>query len=251
VIHLAAYLIIGVAVSILLFTCVMRLVEAVLGSHVATDQKQVSYDAIRDHIRTGDAFLFESVTSPLDFDTLISWWTRSKYVHVGMAIWLPSRGGIDDRLFVLEAKDGMCVRLIPLSDYLMQGRRVHWFERRTAIMNSPDEKTWHAETNAKVMAEFSMAQLGDNYIAYWSLIWDFLMLGRPRPAVRKYLLTRMRDFHSTGGDNPKATQTWFCSELYAAAARAGGATLSKVPYDMAPGDIAALPFLSDQGLIVP
>lgn len=192
----------------------------------------IPYSEARSQIQNGDAFLFEREGGLFDLaGGAISWWTRSKYVHVGMAIWL------EGRLFVLEAKDGECVRLRLVSDYLMEGRKTHWFK----FSDKPQDAV-----SRSAMVSFAMTQLGDNYIAYWRLVWDFLILGRPAPSVRRMML---RGGRASGRSDLLA---WWCSELYAATIVASGGTLPNgmKPADASPESVAEFPFLEHMGMLV-
>lgn len=194
----------------------------------------ISYTEARSQIQNGDALLFEREGGLLDLaGGAISWWTRSKYVHVGMAIWL------EKRLFVLEAKDNECVRLRLVSDYLMEGRKTHWF-KLTQFSNA--QSRWQ-------MAYFGMTQLGDNYIAYWKLVWDFLVLGRPAPSVRLAHMKANTRMSMRAIGKPDPTGCWWCSELYAATIVAAGGTLPNGmrPAQASPESVAEFPFLEHMG----
>lgn len=196
----------------------------------------IPYAEVRSQIQNGDAFLFEREGGLLDLaGGAISWWTRSKYVHVGMAIWL------EGRLFVLEAKDGECVRLRLVSDYLMEGRKTHWFK---LTQFSDAQSRWQ-------MAHFGMTQLGDNYIAYWRLVWDFLMLGRPAPSVRQARMMSFVRLAMRASGKADKQSTWWCSELYAATIVAADGTLPNgmKPADASPESVAEFPFLEQMGML--
>ena len=70
----------------------------------------VSYNLIRDKMQTGDILFFESDGSILNW--IVSKWTKSEYIHVGMVF------KIARRVFILEALPFKGVRMIPLSTRL-------------------------------------------------------------------------------------------------------------------------------------
>lgn len=208
------------------------------------NQQTIIYSEVRSQIQNGDAFLFEREGGLLDLaGGAISWWTRSKYVHVGMAIWL------EGRLFVLEAKDGECVRLRLVSDYLAEGRKTHWFKlthlySKFGAQLDIDNVRWQ-------MSYFGMTQLGDNYIAYWRLVWDFLILGRPAPSVRQARMMSFVRLAMRASGKADKQSTWWCSELYAATIVAAGGKLPNgmKPADASPESVAEFPFLEHMGML--
>jgi hypothetical protein len=205
----------------------------------------ITYTEARSQIQNGDAFLFEREGGLLDVaGAAISWWTRSKYVHVGMAIWL------ERRLFVLEAKDSECVRLRLVSDYLMDGRKTHWFKLADEWPPITKDRKVPPFIRSK-MSYFGMTQLGDNYIAYWRLVWDFLILGRPRPAVRQARMKASTRMSMRAIGKPDPTGCWWCSELYAATIVAAGGTLPNGmrPAQASPESVAEFPFLEHMGML--
>jgi hypothetical protein len=175
---------------------------------------QLHYHAVRSEIRDCDCFLFETDDSFADW--AISRYEGSIYDHVGMAFWIRTPGS--DRLFCLEAKEGYGVRLYPVSDYIREGRKTHWFSIRQGWL-----------LDLEKMTSFGVSKIGRQYIPAWKLVLTFCGLSR-----------LVRD-----------EGTEFCSKLYSQIVLEGGGSLmGKQPEEMDPADVAKLPFLKEQGVLV-
>lgn len=174
------------------------------------------YKDVRNQIKDGDAFLFEGCGK--FYQTAIKVRTLSKFVHVGSALW------IDDRLFILEAHWPRGVDINPLTNYLRDGKIVHWYSFAKSGFQ-PDRKK---------MRKFGLNQIRKEYPTLWQLFRNFSPIIQPKvPEVPR--------------------DSWFCSKLYAGQAVAGGYPLEsnhrKRLSDISPGDIPGFTFLRPRGIL--
>jgi hypothetical protein len=81
------------------------------------------YSEIRSTIEDGDVFTF---SGPWLFSKLIRYWTKQEVSHAGLAVW------INERLFILEAMDGIGLRFVPLSHTFREYGQVFWQKNLTS-----------------------------------------------------------------------------------------------------------------------
>lgn len=150
-------------------------------------------------IATGDIFLFEGVSF---FGRWIKLHTRSRFSHVGIALWIQVDG--IRRLCCIEALEPWGVRLYPMDYYLGVCRRrgivCHWFALKQDF----------GIDRAKV-AGYGLAQWGKRYASPWQFLISFGWLTR---LVRKHIFGW--DVVDT---NP---ERFFCSELVSDSLQHGG-----------------------------
>ena len=155
------------------------------------------------------------------FSKLIKLRTLARVSHVGFAL------RILDRLCVLEAVEGVGVRLFPLDKHLNRGARVDWYQL---------DDTHYAVSRDKVI-RFVLYVWGAEY-AKWSQFlrsWGFLS-------------RRIADFWGLSMDMDEGR--WFCSELVMAGLRDGGYTGEGYERESAatsPAEIIELPCLRRMG----
>lgn len=181
-------------------------------------------------IHTGDVLLFRR--SPSLFGRLIRVWTQSPFSHVGVAIRIVVDG--TQRLAILEALEGVGVRLHPLDRYLEECHR------------DGCKVDWYAVTDDSVdrlkVAGYALQHWGKRYASPWQFAWSW---GRLAAWVR-----RMRGL-SVDTD----PERYFCSELIAGALVYAGyrpdGDLAIEPAETAPGDVALYTCLQRRGEIEP
>ncbi len=76
--------------------------------YVSFENQPKPYTEAREDIQSGDVIFFEP-KQKLGWGKLITWWTKSNYSHVGMAI------RAIGRVWILEASETGRVKLVPLS----------------------------------------------------------------------------------------------------------------------------------------
>lgn len=81
--------------------------EIQFASTVVMATRSPSYRALRPHVRSGDLIAFESKSFS---GRIIRTWSGSRFVHVGIAMWLSAEGA-RPRLFLLESRGGYGVGL--------------------------------------------------------------------------------------------------------------------------------------------
>lgn len=181
-------------------------------------------------IRNGDVFLFRR--SPSLFGRLIRLWTQSPFSHVGIALWVQVDG--TRRLCILEALEGVGVRLHPMDRYLeecqRQGCLIDWYQVTDPAINRDR------------IAGYALDQWGARYAHPLQFVWSW---GR--------LSTRLRRWLGLTADTDP--ERWFCSELVAAALKHAGyvpdSDLDLDPAETEPGMVALFPCLQRRGAIEP
>lgn len=163
------------------------------------------------------------------FSRVIQLRTGSPFSHVGIAHWIKSDGV--QRLAVVEALEGVGVRLHPLSEYLARGILIDWW----AIT----DESIHRE---KVVS-WAMQRWGKRYASPWQLARSFGFLGK---LLANWL----------GLPTKVDADRWFCSFFATSALRNGGWApeegdpLVPLPEQAAPGDLTLFPCLQRRGTLV-
>lgn len=93
------------------------------------DLSVLSYNSAREQIENGDIIFVHGIRSIVD--RAIMFFTRSTYVHVGIAFWIMTDDVSPKRLMIVEAQGGTKRRIINLSYYRQYGfdvvnPPVHW-----------------------------------------------------------------------------------------------------------------------------
>lgn len=188
---------------------------------------------VQDNIQNGDVFLFEGRSW---FARLIKARTRSIYSHAGCALWIGING--TKTLCVLEALEPHGVRLYPMDRYVAEcaakGVRVHWFEL---------DPCGSENVNRDHVAAYVFKQLGKRYVSPWQF---FVSWG--------WLTRWLRRLLGKGVENLDP-ERFFCSELVAAALRAGGYRPDPdedvQPAATDPGSVSMFPCLQRRGVVTP
>lgn len=181
-------------------------------------------------IRTGDICLFRR--SPTLFGRFIRLWTQSPFSHVGIALWVIVDG--TRRLCILEALEGVGVRLFPMDRYLEEchasGCLIDWYQ----VVDS--------EINRDRVAGYALQQWGRPYATPWQFVWSWGLLSGWWRRLR-------------GLPVDTDPERWFCSELVTAALRHAGYVPESgddsEPAATEPGAVALFPCLQRRGAIEP
>lgn len=162
-----------------------------------TSRPPVSYDEIRDTLRTGD-IVFCSGT--YFFSKAIRLFTKSVWSHVGIIY----RDEFLDRIFILESETMIGVRLAPLSKYLKDyhGRRKPYRGRMFIARIDPEVPL----EQSKKAISFGMDQLTkpyDNWEILRIAVRIVFGLGR-KSRDRKYICSELvyEAFHKAGIEFP-------------------------------------------------
>jgi len=126
------------------------------------DTTLLSYESARDQIKNGDIIFVHGIKSIVD--RAIMFFTRSSYVHVGIAFWIMTDETSSKRLMIVEAQGGTKRRIINLSYYRQYG-----FD----VVNSPI--SWNEIQN------MALEQIG---IEKYSMVTAFYV------GLREFLLRR-------------------------------------------------------------
>jgi hypothetical protein len=180
-------------------------------------------------IENGDVLLFEGRSW---FARAIKLRTRSKFSHAGIALWIQTGG--TRRLFICEAMEPWGVRLHPLGRYLEEctrrGEVVHLYQLDRTV-------------DRDKVAGYAVEQAGKRYASVWQFLVSW---GRVTGFFRWLFGKKVCD------TNP---DRFFCSELVAAALRAGGYVpapeADMLPAVTDPGSLALFPCLQIQGVLTP
>jgi hypothetical protein len=175
--------------------------------------ESINYATALNQIKDCDCFLFEGTGCVSKF---IQHWTLSRKTHAGVACW--ARG----RLFVLEAREGRGVQMVPLEVYLRRGVIVDWYKLSDDQIKSREAGIDEAISHV--------------YKPYAS-VWQFLRSwGIISPKIADWL-----DIPANVNVN-----RFHCSGYYLKIIRAAGYTGEswREPARTSPGDIAELPCLN-------
>lgn len=186
----------------------------------------IRFDEAHRQIRTGDLLFFRGHSL---WSWLIKLWTRSRVSHVGRAAWGEFCG--ERILFVVEAVEGVGVRLARVDDLLRHGEQIDWYRLRTRL---PD-RTLQPEVGVRYL----LSLVGRSYASPWQFVRAFSVGGR---LVGRWL------------DLPVDTdpERFFCSEAVAASLLRDGYEDSSLgdPASLNPGDLQELPCLQAEGRLV-
>lgn len=171
------------------------------------------YDA-RHQIQTGDALI---CAGPWLFSRAIRFFTREKYSHVGMAVWITFNGG-QKRLCMFEAMEGSGVQLVPLYHNLS----VNYWPHNSKIWWAPLQGL-----NGQKVASYYLQHWADSYVLPYQFIVDALpFLQKIRRAFGRGVRVSEHRFH--------------CSEIYTRSVINAGfnAKNCKDPVMVTPGDVS-------------
>lgn len=185
----------------------------------------LKYSEIRDEIRTGDLILFKGRSF---WSRVIQFRTLSRFSHCGFALWLHDEDHKHRRLMLVESKEAIGARMVPLTDAMRRGSDVHWF---------PLED--YDEVDRDAVFVFTMTSLGSPYAPVWQFVRSFGL-------VTRWLCDRWHINANIAG------RSRFCSEYVAEALKWMGYRHSIIlsPPEVVPGDLPELPFVSNRGRIV-
>ncbi|HLL52057.1 MAG TPA: hypothetical protein VK447_00840 [Myxococcaceae bacterium] len=183
------------------------------------DGDEVSYDAVRNTIRTGDLLLFRGTAL---FSKTIRLVTNSEYSHAGFAVWW------DTRLLCFQAVEERGVEVVPLSS------AVGTYDGRVDLFRLKEEAM--ARVNTEKLITNGIEMLGRKY-AKSSLV---------RLAWR--IITGKLRGHR---DDKAAPAEAFCSQYVSYCYRMSGLDLVPDIDDgsTSPGDIAKSDFLNLQAVL--
>ena len=189
----------------------------------------MKYDEVISKIESGDLFLFRR--SKTLFGAIIRIVTQSPFSHVGVAVWIRNNHGCS-RLTIVEALEGVGVRLYPLDRYLDECRQgaclVDWY------------KVCDDGVDKEKVAEFALSQWGAAYARPFQFVWSW---GKISSRLRRWM----------GWCADLDERRWFCSELAARALlEAGYVPDAAEPIVAAltdPGTIALLPCVKRMGVL--
>ena len=156
----------------------------------------MKYTDTRDLIQDGDVLAFRGTRL---FSRLIKLWTRSRVSHVGVSCWMHGR------LTVVEALEGVGVRVYPLSRYVAQGSHIDWYQ----VDQPEDDVVDHGTLDRQKIVAFALSKWGLRYASPWQFLRSWGWVSR-RIAQRRGL---------SSDTNPNR---FFCAEWVWAALRAGG-----------------------------
>lgn len=189
----------------------------------------MKYQHIHNKIQTGDVFAFRGTAL---HSRIIQLWTRSVYSHVGIALWV--KADSLERLCILEALEGVGVRLHPLDICLQQ------CSRDGVVVD------WYTVTDPTIqrdkIAAYALAQWGKRYASALQFARSFGWFGS---LVRRWL----------GLPANREPERFFCSQLCAAALLHAGyqadAADATEPALTDPGAVTLYPCLQRRGVISP
>ena len=184
----------------------------------------MKYTDARDLIQDGDVLAFRGTRL---FSRLIKLWTRSRVSHVGIACWM------HDRLTVVEALEGVGVRVYPLSRYVGRGCDVDWYQ----VDQSANDVLAHGALDRRAVVAFALSKWGLRYASPWQFLRSWGWLSR-------------RVSESRGLPVDTNPDRFFCSELALDALRAGGYRgegYDKAAAETSPADVIELPCLRRRG----
>lgn len=192
---------------------------------------QLPLATIAERIKTGDVLLFRGKGS--FWSWLIKLVTRSRYSHAGLALRI--RVGDSERLCVLEAFEGVGVRVLPL-EFVLRNRpsSIDWFPLRCSDCVVSDARR-------ELVAGYLLEKWGCRYASPWQFVRSFSYTGR---LIRRCLgLTTDTD-----------PERFFCSEVVADALKFGGFCESdfseREAAELSPGDISEFTCLQREGTLV-
>jgi hypothetical protein len=188
----------------------------------------MKYAEARSLIRDGDVLAFRGTRL---FSKIIKLWTRSRVSHVGVACWMHGR------LTVVEALEGVGVRVFPLSRYIEQRCRVDWYE----LLQAERDTIRHGPLDRSSVVAFSLSKWGLRYASPWQFLrsWGWL--------------SRWAAVHHGVPDDTNPDR-FFCSELVLDALRSGGYRgegYDKPAAKTTPADVIELPCLRRRGRLDP
>ena len=188
----------------------------------------MKYAEVRLLVRDGDVLAFRGTRL---FSKIIKLWTRSRVSHVGVACWMHGR------LTVVEALEGVGVRVFPLSRYIEQGCWVAWYE----MLQGERDRIDHGPLDRKAVVSFALSKWGLRYASPWQFLrsWGWLSHWA---AGRRGL---------PADTNP---DRFFCSELVLDALREGGYQgegYDNPAAETSPADVIELPCLRRRGRLDP
>lgn len=161
-------------------------------------------------IKSGDVLLFSGRSL---WSRCIRRWTRSRWSHVGLAMWLAPPCGMA-RLCVVESLEGEGVRVVPFTSWLAWRGEI---KRLTPPL----------DTELRCAAlRFALHHWGCPYSSPLQFVRSF---GAITTRVCRWLGLKKFDIEA---------RRFFCSELVAGALHAAGCQLPKPPAAMTPADVA-------------
>lgn len=205
-------------------------IRAMIDVHRSHEQYPMKLTQAITEIRNGDVLLFRR--SSTLFGRLIRFRTQSPYSHAGIAAWMLVGGR--RYLCVIEAMEGVGVRVFPLPRYLEQASKdgflIDWFE----IIDTSISRDW--------VAAYAMSTVGKKYASPWQFVWAWGCMSQ-----------WVRRIFRLAADTD--SERLFCSELVAAALEYSGyvpdADLPQEAAETSPGAIALFPCLRRRGSLEP
>ena len=125
------------------------------------EPKVLSYEHARPEIKGGDVVFVRGKHSKL-VQSLIMFFTKSAYSHVGFAFWMTTEDGSENRLMMVEAQGGTKRRVVNMSFYE---------DRRLDVVNSPI--AWN-EIESCALSKLGLVEYGWLDVLYVG-IHDFLL----------------------------------------------------------------------------
>jgi hypothetical protein len=186
-------------------------------------------------IQDGDLLAFHGTSC---ISRLIRLRTASRVTHVGIAVWVRSRG--HKVLCVLEAREGYGVRMCPAEEVLRRDRQFVWYSLWDSVEHhAPDGAKHVTKIDRAEIVTFALKQWGKRYASAWQFVRSFSWLTR-----------RVMDW--LGFDLEVEPGRFFCSHLVAEALAAGGYRGSNPlePEEMSPGDIMELACFYKEGTVI-
>ena len=169
----------------------------------------MQYEEIRAYIKTGDVLAFKGTWL---ISRAIQAWTRKPYSHVGLALWLKTDFETKERLCVLEAMEGLGVRIVPLSHalgkYWKKGGKAYWCP--LLLPRGYDA------------VKFAQDHWDEAYVSLYQL----LLAASPSLQYLRSLRTNYTDFEG-----------WHCSELVTRSLMSIGYQHDKKPEFTTPGEV--------------
>lgn len=111
------------------------------------EPKVLSYDTARLEIESGDIVFVRGNHSKF-VQSLIMFFTKSPYSHVGFAFWMTTENGLENRLMMVEAQGGTKRRVVNMSFYET---------RRLDVVTSP--VMWN-EIEACALSKLGLVEYG-------------------------------------------------------------------------------------------
>lgn len=169
----------------------------------------MKYSKARGAIKTGDVLAFRGHWL---ISKLICWWSGSDVSHVGLAVWLKFDYDKDETLCLIEAMDGLGVRITPLSQalekYWEHGGKAYWLQTDS-----------HVAFNA---VKFAQEHWDESYVS----LYQILLAASPK-------LQFLRGWRGAGSN----LDGWHCSELVTRSLMTVGHEPTKLPEYTTPGDV--------------